>query len=94
VTAVQADRRLFTREGEYFLAGLGAAGLLALFCWVAVEAGVITAVSAAGKAGLAALAAAPAQLAQAVASMVEFVKDFIPVVTQMAYAFPARAARR
>jgi hypothetical protein len=94
VTAVQADRRLFTREGEYFLAGLGAAGLLALFCWVAVEAGVITAVSAAGKAGLAALAAAPAQLARAVAGMVEFVKDFIPVVTQMAYAFPARAAAR
>ncbi|MGW6690844.1 hypothetical protein [Streptomyces sp. NPDC054961] len=90
VTVMQADRRLFTREGELFLAGLGAVALLALFVWVAVEAGVITGLAAAGRAGLSALAAAPAALSKAVVGIAEFTWDFLPVATQMAFAVPAR----
>ncbi|MFD8704087.1 hypothetical protein ACFV1W_15940, partial [Kitasatospora sp. NPDC059648] len=36
---IERDRRLFSREGELFLAGLGAVGLLALGVWAAVGTG-------------------------------------------------------
>ncbi|MBT2471278.1 hypothetical protein J7E97_26315 [Streptomyces sp. ISL-66] len=90
VTVMQADRRLFTRAGELFLADLGATALLALFVWVAVEAGVIAGLAAAGRVGLSALAATPAALSRAVVDMAEFTRDFLAVATQMAFAIPAR----
>ncbi|MFI5828203.1 hypothetical protein ACIA6C_13155 [Streptomyces sp. NPDC051578] len=91
VTVMQADRRLFPKDGELFLAGLGATALLALFVWVAVEAGVIAGLAAAGQEGLSALAAAPAVLAKAVVSMAEFSRAFLAVATQLAFTVPPRA---
>ncbi|MFD7097575.1 hypothetical protein [Streptomyces xanthophaeus] len=90
VTVMQSDRRLFTREGELFVTGLGAAALLALFVWVAVEAGVIAGLGAAGRAGLSALAATPALMAQAVAATAKFARDFLAVATQLAFTLPTR----
>ncbi|MER5807390.1 hypothetical protein ABT143_04195 [Streptomyces sp. NPDC002033] len=94
VTVMQADRRLFTEDGELFVFGIGAAALLAIFVWVAVEAGVIAGLAAAGRVGLSALAATPSVLSKGVVQMADFCRDFLPVATQLAFLArtPARAA--
>ncbi|MBD0693261.1 hypothetical protein [Streptomyces sp. CBMA123] len=86
---IDRDRRLFTPEGELFLAGLGAAGLLALGVWAAVGTGVVAGLGVVAKGGLAAAASAPELFVGAVAAAARLADQLWPVISQLGYALPA-----
>ncbi|MFD7830884.1 hypothetical protein [Kitasatospora sp. NPDC059803] len=89
-TAVQRDQRLFTREGELFLAGLGAGALLALGIWAAAGAGLVAGLATVAKGGLVAAAGAPEVFVGAVAGAARLADELWPAVSQLGYLLPAR----
>ncbi|MFJ2192831.1 hypothetical protein ACIOJE_33640 [Kitasatospora sp. NPDC087861] len=89
-TAVQRDRRLFTREGELFLAGLGVGALLALGVWAAAGAGLVAGLAGVAKGGLVAAASAPEVFVGAVAGAARLADELWPAVSQLGYLMPAR----
>ncbi|MFG2848063.1 hypothetical protein ACGF12_33565 [Kitasatospora sp. NPDC048296] len=86
--AIERDRRLFTPEGELFLAGLGAVGLLALGVWAAVGTGVVAGLAAVAKGGLVAAAAAPEVFVGAVAAAAKVADQLWSVISQLGYLLP------
>ncbi|MEU6972259.1 hypothetical protein AB0A71_31975 [Kitasatospora aureofaciens] len=85
---IERDRRLFTPEGELFLAGLGAVGLLALGVWAALGTGVVTGLGVVAKGGLVAAANAPELFVGALAAAARLANQLWSVISQLGYLLP------